>query len=67
MADDPSEIMIPMLRSIRDDLSQVRHDIGDLKFRISKIEETQVHHTQRFDRFDERLARIENRLDLVEA
>ncbi len=48
-------------------MDQMTHDIHDVKFRLSQMEETMLHHGRRFDRLDERLARIENRLNLVEA
>ena len=67
MANDPDEIIIPPLKAIRDDLQHIKHDVSDLKFRVGQVEETLVHHTQRSDRIDERLARIEARLELVEA
>ena len=67
MAEDPNEIIIPMLRSIREDTAQMKNDVGDIKFRLTQVEETQVHLTKRFDRMEERLGRIETRLDLVEA
>jgi len=49
-------------------------DVGELKNRVSALEQTTGHIVtligtvnQRMDRFDERLSRIERRLDLIEA
>jgi predicted nuclease with TOPRIM domain len=67
MVKDTDEIIIPLLKSMRSDMDQIMHDIGDLKFRTAQIEETLTHHTGRFDRADDRLARIEKRLELTSA
>jgi hypothetical protein len=59
---------------VRRTLDLVAADVSDLKLRMSAVE----HHTaqvqvqmaglnRRMDRFDERLGRIERRLELVEA
>lgn len=50
----------------RDFKKDIRDDLTDLKFRLRQLEEIATHHTTQFDRIGERLARIENRLDLVE-
>ena len=51
----------------RDFKTQLREDLSDVKFRLRQLEEVANHHTTQFDRIGERLTRIENRLDLVEA
>jgi septation ring formation regulator EzrA len=47
--------------------TDISEELKDIKFRLRKIEETVTHHTTQFDRVQERLNRIENRLELVEA
>lgn len=66
MSDETASLALQHLRPIRAGMDQLTHDIHDVKFRLSQIEETMLHHGRRFDRLDERLARIENRLNLVE-
>ncbi|PZR93928.1 MAG: hypothetical protein DLM68_00355 [Hyphomicrobiales bacterium] len=51
----------------RDFKTDTAEDMKDIKFRLRKIEETLTHHTTQFDRVQERLLRIEHRLDLVDA
>jgi len=53
---------------------RLEEDIRDMKFRLRQVEEKlrQVednlsHHTSRFDRIDDRLLKIEKRVDLVDA
>jgi len=65
--DEIAELTLKHLQFQREVGERIMNDISDIKFRVNKIEETLVHHTQRFDRVDERLARIEKRLELVEA
>lgn len=67
MSDEAANLVLEHLRSIRAGMDQLTHDIHDVKFRLSQMEETMLHHGRRFDRLDERLARIESRLNLVEA
>jgi len=51
----------------RDSRTDMAEEMKDIKFRLRKIEETVNHHTTQFDRLHERLARVENRLHLVDA
>jgi hypothetical protein len=74
MADESDNIVLEHLRRIRASQERTEIDIGELKSRASVLEEVtgQVLNllgtmNKRMDRFDERLARIERRLDLVEA
>lgn len=73
----PSEIdnlVLEHLRAIRSDLSGVKADLKDVRFRIGSLERGQAelqvtlaHHLQRFDRLEDRIERIESRLGLVDA
>jgi hypothetical protein len=69
-----NELMYAVLQRIQGDISDIKGDLGDLKLRMSAVEDhlatvivsaTGLNH--RMDRFDERLARIERRLDLSDA
>jgi hypothetical protein len=69
--DDIAQLTLKHLQEFRNEFRDFRHDmaedLSDLKFRLRRIEETVTHHTAQFDRLNERLTRIENRLDLVDA
>ena len=74
MAGEADNIVLNHLKKIQARLSAIEVDLGDLKARASVMEQYQGQVltllgglNQRMDRFDERLARIERRLDLVEA
>ena len=66
-----AQLTLKHLEEFRNEFRSFRHDMAeefnDLKFRLRRIEETVTHHTAQFDRINERLSRIENRLDLVDA
>ena len=74
MATEADNLVLEQLRLIRHGVDSLRETIADHGVRLSAIEE----HTgqelvqlaalnKRMDRFDERLGRIERRLELVEA
>jgi hypothetical protein len=74
MAEEVSNLVLEQLRHIRYGVDALRETIADHGVRLSSIEE----HTgqelvqlaalnKRMDRFDERLSRIERRLELVDA
>ena len=81
MSENVENIVLEHLKAIRVGQAQITEDVKDLKFRIGKVEqkmvslerqmvsinETLVYHSAKFDGLEERLARIEKRLDLVEA
>ena len=74
MSDDVSHIMLEHLKALRKDTSDIKADMQGLKIRMSSIEgvlghmQTQIaSQSIRTGLFDERLIRIERRLDLVEA
>jgi hypothetical protein len=74
MADETDSIVLEHLRRIRASQERMELDISELKARVSGLEQVtgQILHlmgtmNQRMDRFDERLGRIERRLDLAEA
>jgi hypothetical protein len=81
MAEQTEKPVLEMLRRICGSQVRTEQDIADLRTRMSAVEERIGRltiavghvHTQiaglnkRMDRFDERLARVVRRLDLVEA
>ena len=73
MIEDRDNVFLEMLRRIRASQERTELDLADVKSRVSALEQMQGQAlvllgamSQRMDRFDERLARIERRLDLVE-
>ncbi len=71
MADDTDNLVLEHLRYIRGRLDTVYNDVRDLKMRMTNLEETgavaSAAINRRLDRMDERIERIERRLDLAEA
>lgn len=81
MSDEPDNLVLVYLRRIDARLERMDDDIQDLKRRMTAVEDgiARLHHEiagirgdyaglqLRMDRFDDRLARIERRLDLAEA
>jgi hypothetical protein len=74
MAGETDNLVLEMLRRIRASQERTELDIADLKGRLSALEQVTGQilvllgtMAQRMDRFDERLARIERRLDLIDA
>ncbi|NJR20541.1 MAG: hypothetical protein HC777_03170 [Hyphomonadaceae bacterium] len=74
MTDNVESRILEHLKHIRGKLDVVSLDLADIKSRVSLMEETQGQVFamigglgKRMDRFDERLSRIEKRLDLETA
>ena len=74
MTDDVENLVLEQLRLIRKAQEEMREDILDIKIRLSATErhlgEVQLQLAalnSRMDRMDERLARVERRLGLVDA
>ena len=74
MNQETENMVLEMLRRIRASQERTELDLADVKSRVSALEQMQGQvlvllgaMSQRMDRFDERLGRIERRLDLVEA
>jgi septal ring factor EnvC (AmiA/AmiB activator) len=69
-----AHLTLEHLKVLRTLAEQSAHDMRDVKFRLGQIEQTFLqqqqtltHHTQRFDQLDDRLARVERRIGLVDA
>jgi len=74
MTAETESLMLEQLRRIRASMERMELDVQDLKVRMSLVEQTSGQIliavgglNQRMDRFDERLGRIERRLDLIDA
>jgi primosomal protein N'' len=73
MSDETSNLVLEMLRQQRGLLVAIQLDVHDIKLRLSSVETSvamlhvDIANTNgRLDRCEERLGRIERRLDLVE-
>jgi predicted nucleic acid-binding Zn-ribbon protein len=71
---ETEKVVLELLRCMRGTLDRIEMDLSDVRVRVSTIE----HHlgqqqiqlaalNARMDRFDERLSRIERRMELVDA
>jgi hypothetical protein len=78
MSDQPDNLVLNLLRAIRNDVAEIRADLLEVKQRLTTLEiqvgnlvaTEQSHYAQlmlRMDRHDGRLDRIERRLELTEA
>jgi archaellum component FlaC len=73
MTGETENLILELLRKIRGEQQAMALDIMDIKSRISTVEETigtlaaqYANQGRRIDRIEDRLSRIERRLDLVE-
>lgn len=74
MTENVENLVLEHLKHIRGKLDVLTLDMADIKSRVSSLEETQGQVLsmlgglgKRMDRFDDRLSRIEKRLDLEHA
>jgi len=72
MTEETENLVLEMLRKVRASQERMEQDVADLKVRMSSVEnllgQQQIQFAAlngRMDRSDERLNRIERRLDLV--
>ena len=73
MTEQTENMILEMLRRIGGGMDRLEADIGDMKLRLSAVEthlgQMQIQNAginSRLDRMDERISRIERRLELVE-
>lgn len=64
MSDGPDSIVLRYLRRIDEKVDRLIDDVGDLKARVTQLEEGQAGIHRRLDRLEVRVDRIERRLDL---
>ena len=81
MTDDTTNLVLEHLRRIRASQERTELEIGDIKARLTAMDETMANsrtdlahlhslyaqQSKRIDRIEDRLGRIERRLDLVDA
>jgi polyhydroxyalkanoate synthesis regulator phasin len=74
MTSETEDLVLELLRRVRASQERMELDVADLKARLSAVEQPlgqqQIQLAAlngRMDRFDERLSRIERRLDLTDA
>ena len=67
MAKEPEDFTLVLLRRMDEKLDRLIDDVGDLKVRMTAVEESVVGVHRRLDRLELRIERIEKRLDLTEA
>lgn len=72
--DVTNELMYELLKRMHAQLGEIAMDVSDMKLRMSAMETGFGQQSlqiaalnSRMDRFDERLGRVERRLDLVDA
>ena len=72
MTEETENLVLELLRRVRASQDRTELDLSDVKSRVSALEGMHGQAlvllgtmSQRMDRFDERLGRIERRLDLV--
>jgi hypothetical protein len=66
MTEEPDNLVLRLLRRIDGKLDVLVADMQDLKVRATNTEEALAGVNRRIDRMDERVMRIETRLELVE-
>ena len=64
---ETENIVLEQLRAIRATLERHSDDLLEIKGRLGILEQQYASISTRIDRMDDRVARIEKRLDLVEA
>ena len=71
MTADTESLMLEILKRIQSDVTELKFDMQEIKVRVTATEEhlgniimSMSGLNRRMDRFDERLTRVERRLDL---
>ncbi len=67
MTSEVENLVLEHLRALRRDDSEARLDLKDVKSWLTAIEMQVATMNGRMDRFDERMARVEVRLELTDA
>jgi archaellum component FlaC len=67
MAEEPDNLVLQMLRRIDQKVDRLIDDVGDLKVRMTSVEEGIAGVNRRLDRLEARTDRIERGLELAEA
>ena len=67
MSDGSDSLILRFMRQVDAKLDRVIDDLGDIKVRVTNVEENLAALNRRVDRMDLRMERIERRLDLAES
>lgn len=67
MAESPENLVLTYLRRIDEKVDRLAEDMREVKSRPGILESQYASLSNRLDRLDERVARLENRLGLAEA
>lgn len=67
MPDEPENLILQMPRRIDQKVDRLIDDVGDLKVRLTSVEEGLAGVNRRLDRLEMRTDRIERRLELADA
>jgi hypothetical protein len=66
MSDQPDSLILVYLRRLDEKFDRVGADVGDIKLRMTAVEEALAGVNRRLDRIEGRVDRIERRLDLID-
>jgi len=66
MVQEPDNIVLVYLRRLDEKVDRLIDDVGDLKVRMTAVEESIAGVNRRLDRLDGRVDRIERRLELAD-
>lgn len=67
MSSPADNIVLEHLRHIRTAVDETRHDIREIKARLGTLEQQYANMSNRIDRSEYRLERIETRIGLIDA
>jgi chromosome segregation ATPase len=67
MSSPGDNIVLEHLRHIRTAVDETRHDIREIKARLGTLEQQYANMSNRIDRTEYRLERIETRIGLIDA
>jgi archaellum component FlaC len=67
MSDGADRLVLRFMRQVDAKLDRVIDDLGDIKIRVTNVEENLAPLNRRVDRMDLRMERIERRLALAES
>ena len=65
MAEGPDNLVLVLLRRIDERLDRIEFDVHEIKVRMTAVEEGLNSLNRRVDRLEDRMLRIEKRLELV--
>ncbi len=66
MADEPDNLVLHLLRRLNQRTEPISEDLREVSIRFAHVEENRVGVNRRLDRLDQRVDRIEKRLELAD-